>query len=45
MNLCKLAKIVILVTLVGLPLSLVYGGTAAKFLSIIAIMYSFEEKD
>lgn len=44
MNLCKLAKIVLLITLVGLPLSLVFGGGVALILSIIAIIYAFEDE-
>lgn len=45
MNLCKLAKIVLLITLVGLPLSLVFGGSTALILSIIVILYAFEDKN
>ena len=40
---CKLAKIVLLFTVIGLPLSIVFGGGAALILTILLVIYAFEE--
>lgn len=45
MHLCKIAKIVLLFTLIGMPLSLVFGGGAALVLTILIVIYTFESND